>query len=164
MHKVDSEMRNHAGPYGFTRREVGVILVVIVACAVVFAYTEWRDNRRPTAAWTIEDVRIETATPDNSTDSLGVLQGSNTSRTTIRGQADPVDINTADQRALTRLPGIGAELARRIIDERDANGTFINLTDLQRVNGIGPSKAATLSGWVTFSSDVPRTEDTLEAP
>ena len=51
-----------------------------------------------------------------------------------------VNVNTADQALLETLPGIGPEMARRIIAERDANGPFESVDDLMRVSGIGEKK------------------------
>ncbi len=49
-----------------------------------------------------------------------------------------VNINTADQAALEALPGIGPELAQRIIEYRQAHGPFAQIEDLLNVPGIGP--------------------------
>lgn len=50
-----------------------------------------------------------------------------------------LDLNTADAAALTRLPGVGDALARRIVADREAHGRFQVLADLDRVPGIGPA-------------------------
>ncbi|MDO8491788.1 MAG: ComEA family DNA-binding protein [Dehalococcoidia bacterium] len=47
-----------------------------------------------------------------------------------------VDINTADAWLLEALPGIGEELANRIIDYRRQNGPFTRIEDLTLVKGI----------------------------
>ena len=62
-----------------------------------------------------------------------------------------VDVNTASHAELMRLPGIGGVLANRIIAARNGGGPFETLIDFQRVQGIGPKKAAALAGWVRFS-------------
>ncbi len=50
-----------------------------------------------------------------------------------------VDINQADWPELANLPGVGARLAHRIVDCRQASGRFIDHEDLRRrVPGIGP--------------------------
>jgi len=66
-----------------------------------------------------------------------------------------LDVDQADVDALDRLPGIGPALARRIVEDRDANGPFGSVDGLQRVRGIGPALAARLAPLVTFSG-VPR--------
>jgi competence protein ComEA len=48
-----------------------------------------------------------------------------------------VDINRADWPEMVQLPGLGETLARRIISDRQANGPFQDLDDLDRVDGIG---------------------------
>ncbi len=61
----------------------------------------------------------------------------------------PVDLNRATATELETLPGIGPSLARQIIaTRRDAR--FSSLEDLQRVPGIGRSKAARLAGLVVW--------------
>jgi competence protein ComEA len=49
---------------------------------------------------------------------------------------DQIDVNQAPIEELQRLPGVGAKLAQRIIDER-AKKPFATVDDLRRVSGIG---------------------------
>ncbi len=53
-------------------------------------------------------------------------------------QLQRININTATQSELVRLPRIGPALARRIIDYRTANGPFKRPEDIMNVQGIGP--------------------------
>lgn len=55
------------------------------------------------------------------------------------GPGERLDLNSADAAALTRLPGVGAGLARRIVEFRTEHGPFRTLEDLDRVPGIGPA-------------------------
>ncbi len=64
--------------------------------------------------------------------------------------AAPVAVNRATPGDLLCLPGIGPVLAGRIVAERDARGAFRDLTDLTRVQGLGPARVARLKGRVTF--------------
>ena len=48
-----------------------------------------------------------------------------------------VNINTAGAEELESLPGIGPVLARRIVEDRAANGPFGSRDALLRVEGIG---------------------------
>lgn len=61
-----------------------------------------------------------------------------------------IDINRADEATLELLPGIGPVMARRIAEDRGANGPFASLADLQRVKGIGPRTAEKLAAYVRF--------------
>jgi competence protein ComEA len=49
----------------------------------------------------------------------------------------PIDINSAGQDELMRLPGVGAETARRIVEFREQQGPFRRIEDLMKVKGIG---------------------------
>ena len=67
----------------------------------------------------------------------------------VRPDPAPLNLNTASEEALTALPGIGEELARRIAAYREANGPFEAVEDLTEVSGIGQGKLAALEGLVT---------------
>lgn len=56
------------------------------------------------------------------------------------GAPSPININTADQEALTALPGIGPAVAQRIIEYRQAHGKFRSVQELLNVDGIGTGK------------------------
>lgn len=55
-----------------------------------------------------------------------------------------IDVNTADEDLLQQLPGIGPELAARIVAYRTANGPFAAVEELTAVEGIGPATLETL--------------------
>lgn len=61
----------------------------------------------------------------------------------------PLDINTASQQELEQLPGIGPELAGRIVLFRSTNGPFAVPEDLMNVDGIGPGKLEALLDLIT---------------
>jgi competence protein ComEA len=61
-----------------------------------------------------------------------------------------LDVATADE--IEKLPGIGPSLARRVVQDRDANGQFGCLRALDRVKGVGPGLLARLDSLVTFSA------------
>ena len=50
-----------------------------------------------------------------------------------------VNINTAEEWLLEALPGIGATLSERIVEYRNTNGAFTNITELTKVKGINLS-------------------------
>ena len=54
------------------------------------------------------------------------------------GSADGVvDLNTANERDLDALPGVGPVLAARILEWRSAHGRFASVEQLREVSGIG---------------------------
>lgn len=61
-----------------------------------------------------------------------------------------VNLNTADVAALDALPRVGPAIAQRIIDWREANGSFTSVDDLLSVPGIGDKMLASLRDLVTI--------------
>ncbi len=56
-----------------------------------------------------------------------------------------VDVNSADEAALTTVRGIGPATAKSILEERAKHGPYKNADDLaERVRGIGPKSVARL--------------------
>lgn len=61
----------------------------------------------------------------------------------------PLNLNTATIETLVELPGIGEELARRIVQYRTEHGPFETIEELMEVSGIGEAKLAGLDGLIT---------------
>lgn len=61
-----------------------------------------------------------------------------------------VNINTADVERLKKLKGIGPAMAQRIIDYREANGSFQAPEDIMQVKGIGKAKYAKLKEQISI--------------
>lgn len=64
----------------------------------------------------------------------------------------PLPINFAEAQSMTLIPGIGPDLAERIVTERQKHGVFISPDDLLRVQGIGAKKSESLSQSVSFQT------------
>jgi len=60
--------------------------------------------------------------------------------------AGPINVNIAGAAELEALPGVGPATAAAIIEERERNGPFLDVDDLDRVPGIGPAKLEALRG------------------
>ena len=68
----------------------------------------------------------------------------------VSGQPSaPIDVNVATAAELEALPGVGPATAAAIVTERERNGPFVGVDDLDRVSGIGPAKLDALRGLVT---------------
>ncbi len=60
-----------------------------------------------------------------------------------------LNINTASLSELTALPGVGEIIALRIIDYRQTNGPFQQISDLLNVEGIGEKRLEALLPLIT---------------
>lgn len=67
----------------------------------------------------------------------------------LTSSSEKINLNTASQKELERLPGVGVKLARRIIEAREEK-PFKSLEDLDLVPGIGPKMLDKLSDRVTW--------------
>lgn len=71
----------------------------------------------------------------------------------LRGAAEAppgvVDLNAADASALAALPGIGPELAGRIVAFREVNGRFESVDELLDVSGITQHRYDAIAPYVT---------------
>jgi competence protein ComEA len=82
--------------------------------------------------------------------------------------AGPVDLNTADQKALEALPGIGPATAKKIMAARPFN----SVDELSKVKGLSKAKVAALKDKVTVSpaksaapaAEAPKAAPAAEAP
>jgi competence protein ComEA len=54
----------------------------------------------------------------------------------------PIDPNLSGARDLAFVPGLSRRLAEEIVADRERNGPFLDVGDLERVRGIGPKKLA----------------------
>lgn len=78
------------------------------------------------------------------------------------GPGQRIDVNRATVLDLTRLPGVGPGLARRIVADREQQGTFADFEALDRVPGLGPALLGRVAPHVTFSGAIrPLEADTL---
>lgn len=59
---------------------------------------------------------------------------------TTQGSNGCVNINTADEKELDSLPGIGPAMAKRIIEYRESQGGFQHIEDIKKIKGIGEAK------------------------
>jgi len=62
-----------------------------------------------------------------------------------------VDLDQALAPEIARLPGVGAGLARRIVEHRQAHGSFGGLAALDQVPGVGPALLKRIGQHARFS-------------
>jgi competence protein ComEA len=66
------------------------------------------------------------------------------------GSSNLISINQASSQVLEQLPGVGPQLASRIVDWREANGGFSRKEDLLNVAGIGDKLFAAVKDLITL--------------
>jgi competence ComEA-like helix-hairpin-helix protein len=141
-----------------TTPEAGAILFVAAVLLVGFAAQRHQAGHAavgpdPYAALHDELVRRAAPLPADSTetdstavDSTGALRGTaaeGTAGPATRGRgAKPgpvrMNLNTASEQQLQRLPRIGPKMAERIVAYREEHGPFARPSHVVRVRGIGP--------------------------
>ena len=63
--------------------------------------------------------------------------------------AFPININTANEKELDALPGIGPAIARRIVEYRSSQ-PFMKIEDIMQVKGIGEKKFAKIKELISI--------------
>lgn len=126
-----------------------VSLFLIVATLLCVAFTAGLFLGR---AYGSEPLQILNA-PDSNTDT-----GTAAAAATIAsgGQA-VIDLNTATAAQLETLPGIGAVLAQRILDYREANGPFETISQLANVEGIGEKRLEAIAEYICIGGQYENT-------
>jgi competence protein ComEA len=61
-------------------------------------------------------------------------------------------LNTATEQDLELIPGIGPQLAQRIIIFREQNGLYKDIADLMNIKGIGEKKLKEIAPYVTVEN------------
>lgn len=63
-----------------------------------------------------------------------------------------IDLNAADANALQIVRGIGPALAARVVADREEQGPFTSVDEVDRVKGIGPVLAARVADYFTVQA------------
>jgi competence ComEA-like helix-hairpin-helix protein len=145
--------------FGFTRREIAVLLFL---CVTFLAGSGVRWYRQHAALRAGAPVFDYTEVDSEFVERARALL-IDTSRTTVQPRAQSrrarsapplpgsIDINSATPEQLTALPGIGEEIARRIVEHRTEKGPFESVGDLLDVKGIGPKKLEKIRAFIVVT-------------
>jgi len=113
----------------FTPQESRILIFLVAALllgSAVSLYRHYRPHVAPELSMSSSEVVSRPGVPD----SAGVEKAEE-----VPGQK--LNINTATTRELQALPGIGPQLAGRIVAHRRAHGAFASARHITEVRGIG---------------------------
>jgi competence protein ComEA len=86
--------------------------------------------------------------------SLAGIAFTATSQETPKSESEVrIDINAAGVEELVKLPGIGEQVAKRIVAYREENGPFEKAEELMNVRGIGEKSFLKLQSRITVGPD-----------
>ena len=122
--------------------------VVLLATAGFALFTGgWFLSRTSTARpYEVTAAREETTQPPAQS-APAESQGEGRPDSLLEGEV--IDLNTADEYDLQRLPGIGESRARAILAYREEHGPFQSVDELDNVEGIGEGILSGLRDYVT---------------
>ena len=131
----------------YTRRQLALLLVVVVVVGAGLALDRWR-RTHPEQVERLE--ALDRAPAPVPTTAPPARPARPAARAAPSRVAPPLDLNRATERDLERLPGIGPGLATRIIETRTRRGIFGSVDELRRVRGIGDATLARLRPLLTI--------------
>ncbi len=80
----------------------------------------------------------------------GIVTGFSSETSKENVKSDKVKINEATAKEIENLPSIGPIKARDIVSYRETHGPFHALSDLMKVNGIGPKTIEKIRDFIEF--------------
>lgn len=110
--------------FSFNRNEQKVILL-LSAALLIGAVVSYIDSQNSSAI------------PEFDVQKQAVPVPLVSQQDTIHEERPPINLNKASAKDLQTLPGIGPQIAQRIIDYRTQHGDFETLESLAQVKGIG---------------------------
>ena len=131
---------------GFTRKEAGVLLFLVLTFIVGMGIQVVRQHWAPLPTYEGESTISEIASSAEP-----VLPKRENPSSTEENTAGYISLNRADKEELEGLPGIGPVTAERIIAYRKANGSFQSMEELLQVKGIGKKTVKKLEPYLQLN-------------
>ena len=141
----------------FNRNEQIVLLLLccILIVGIAISYIDSRDPERvPDFEVQKSAVPVPEEKAEVARDSVADLAAvpSATKKTEAPRAEALIDLNRATAKEFERLPGIGPQIAARIVAYRDQHGAFKRVEDITKVRGIGAKTLERLRPHLTVST------------
>ena len=117
--------------FGFTRKESGVLLFLIVTFIVGMGIQLYRRHWAPLPDIINKEHASEYTASIEPVNQNIAIQKYDTEKPLL------ISLNRADKTELEKLPGVGPITAERIIAYRIENGSFQSIEELTKVKGVG---------------------------
>lgn len=132
-----------------------LVVIAAVLCALIIGYNAFfvPEVALPTVA---VDGAISSAVSSGGEDYVPKAPSSGTASTASSkgAAAGKININAATAQQLSDgLDGIGAVMAKRIVEYREKNGNFHSIDELKKVSGIGDKTFEKLKDHVTVDGN-----------
>jgi len=151
-------------------RKALLILIIILGAAALFQWTLPHQVKSDQYDYTLQDSLFRTLAAD--TIPPDPVQQENPqikpprkrtkkqpSKTKKKLSEKSININSAGQLKLEKLPGIGPKTAQAIINYREQNGPFSKLEQLKKVKRIGPKTLQKISPYIFIIADTSQTKN-----
>ena len=106
---------------------------------------QWKENEEKKQA---EETKLY---EEKEAEAFYVQYAESDSSTIGNEKMGKVNLNTADEKVLCTLPGIGTSRAKSIIDYRTKNGAFKRIEDVMKVSGIKEAAFEKIKDFITVS-------------
>jgi len=127
-------------------------LMFLAAVALLGAGTRAVRSRRVSVDTTALSKQIEAVSGNRAQGTGNGRKPKTVPRSPLPNPGSSIDLDVATADEIEKLPGIGPALAKRIVQDRDANGPFGCPAAFDRVKGVGPALLARIDSLATFSA------------
>jgi comEA protein len=102
------------------------------------------------AALMVTTLPVNAAGPENGQNGAAAQKAPKAPKSVKKAPEGKININTASEADLQKLPKVGPAMAKRIVDYRASVKSFKTVEELRNVKGIGPKIFEQIKPYVTL--------------